>query len=183
MFGTHQRIVRTTSVVCFAGETVLMVHQDNSRGRMWTLPGGKVDPGESYEDAVVRECAEETAIVLSTPGEEPLRGVCLVEAICPEIHLTRMIFVTTIVGPTPRPVVNDIGGEVLDAEFTPIEEARERLRKLVVPAQRDPFLEALAGVARPYYCYTTSLADQGLRAAQPRRMTDDLSTGLVSPSV
>ncbi|TDD76778.1 (deoxy)nucleoside triphosphate pyrophosphohydrolase [Actinomadura darangshiensis] len=28
----------------------------------WELPGGKVDPGESDEDALVRECQEELAI-------------------------------------------------------------------------------------------------------------------------
>ncbi|MER7542503.1 (deoxy)nucleoside triphosphate pyrophosphohydrolase [Spirillospora sp. NPDC127506] len=28
----------------------------------WELPGGKVDPGESDEDALVRECDEELAI-------------------------------------------------------------------------------------------------------------------------
>lgn len=28
----------------------------------WELPGGKVDPGESDEDALVRECHEELAV-------------------------------------------------------------------------------------------------------------------------
>lgn len=36
----------------------------------WELPGGKVDPGESDEDAVVRECHEELAIKI-----RPLRRV------------------------------------------------------------------------------------------------------------
>jgi 8-oxo-dGTP diphosphatase len=31
----------------------------------WELPGGKVDPGESDEDALVRECHEELAIKIS----------------------------------------------------------------------------------------------------------------------
>lgn len=176
-----QRSVKTTSVLCFAGESVLMVHQENSRGRMWTLPGGKVDPGETYVDAVVRECAEETALVLSPANDAELCGVSCVEAICPEIHLTRMIFETQIAGPTPRPLVNDIGGEVLDAEFTPLPEARRRLEQLAVPAQREPFLAALAGVARPYYCYKTSQTGRGLVSAQPSGWGVEPANALVSP--
>jgi 8-oxo-dGTP diphosphatase len=31
----------------------------------WELPGGKVDPGESDEDALIRECHEELAVKIS----------------------------------------------------------------------------------------------------------------------
>lgn len=43
------------------GDEVLVVH----RGKYddWTLPKGKLDPGESWEQAAVREVYEETAVV------------------------------------------------------------------------------------------------------------------------
>lgn len=38
-------------------------------GTWWELPGGGIDPGESYVEAAVRELREETGIVTDTVGE------------------------------------------------------------------------------------------------------------------
>jgi 8-oxo-dGTP diphosphatase len=35
----------------------------------WEFPGGKVQPGESPEQAAVRECAEEAGLVVSVCGQ------------------------------------------------------------------------------------------------------------------
>jgi 8-oxo-dGTP pyrophosphatase MutT (NUDIX family) len=37
-------------------------------GTWWELPGGGLDPGETYREAIVREVAEETGIVIH-PGQ------------------------------------------------------------------------------------------------------------------
>jgi 8-oxo-dGTP diphosphatase len=42
---------------------VLLVKENYDRQR-WSLPGGAVEPGESDEDAAVREAAEEAGIVV-----------------------------------------------------------------------------------------------------------------------
>jgi 8-oxo-dGTP pyrophosphatase MutT (NUDIX family) len=38
-------------------------------GTWWELPGGGIDPGESYVEAAIRELREETGIVTDTVGE------------------------------------------------------------------------------------------------------------------
>ena len=38
---------------------------NNSRALLWEFVGGKVEPGESWEDALIRECREELAVTVA----------------------------------------------------------------------------------------------------------------------
>ncbi|WP_431930010.1 NUDIX domain-containing protein [Nonomuraea jabiensis] len=53
--------VRVTGVV-IENDQILLLDQDTDTGRSWSLPGGKVEPGEAIGDALVREMREETGI-------------------------------------------------------------------------------------------------------------------------
>lgn len=48
---------------------VLLVRRANEPGRgLWSLPGGRVEPGEAEEAAVVREVLEETGLRVTVDG-------------------------------------------------------------------------------------------------------------------
>lgn len=61
---------RVTNCVLLKGNEVLLL-QKPRRG-WWVAPGGKMEPGESIKDTVIREYREETGIFLKDPT---LKGV------------------------------------------------------------------------------------------------------------
>jgi ADP-ribose pyrophosphatase YjhB (NUDIX family) len=53
--------VRVTGVVVEDGR-ILLLNQDTGTGRSWSLPGGKLEAGETLAQALVREMKEETGL-------------------------------------------------------------------------------------------------------------------------
>jgi 8-oxo-dGTP pyrophosphatase MutT (NUDIX family) len=51
-------IVRAAGVLCIADGKVLLLHR--TKDKLWGLPGGKIEDGETPLDAALRECDEET---------------------------------------------------------------------------------------------------------------------------
>ncbi|MFD7325784.1 NUDIX hydrolase [Streptomyces sp. NPDC059875] len=72
-----------------AGRVLLGLHPTGT----WELPGGKVDPGESIEEAAVRELAEETTLVAAAADVEVI-GI-LLDALTSR-DLTRMTAVAVV---------------------------------------------------------------------------------------
>jgi phosphatase NudJ len=82
-------------VVVRRGKQFLLA-QERKYGRTWTIPGGRVEPGEKLVDAAVREVLEETGI----PVE--LDGIVRVEhSPSPTGSRVRMIFSGVPVDNTP----------------------------------------------------------------------------------
>ena len=84
---------------------------------VWSLPGGRVEAGETLAEAVLRELADATG----------LEGVCdelvgWVELMGPEHHFVILDFAVTVLEPRePTP-----GDDALEAEWVPLDQVAHR---------------------------------------------------------
>ena len=62
-----------------------------ARGLLWEFVGGKVEPGETKEQALIRECKEELDIEIQ-PNEE----FCVVEHEYPDVKIRLTVFLSKI---------------------------------------------------------------------------------------
>ena len=93
-----------------------------ARALLWEFVGGKVEPGETKEQALVRECQEELAITLSV-------GDIFMDLVheYPDITVHLSLFNATITEGTPQKLEhNDMRwispSEIPDYEFCPADE-------------------------------------------------------------
>ncbi|MEV0113614.1 NUDIX hydrolase [Streptomyces sp. NPDC050844] len=96
-FPTPHGLVGVGVVVLDASGRVLLGLGHDGR---WELPGGKVDPGESFEVAAVRELAEETG--LSADAEDVRIGAFFVDGERGVTRVTAGALVTTASGAPAR---------------------------------------------------------------------------------
>ena len=63
------RAVPAVGVVCLRGQEVLLVRRGNppKRGE-WSIPGGRIEPGETARQAALRELHEETGVAAELVG-------------------------------------------------------------------------------------------------------------------
>ena len=56
------------AIITDAGGRLLLIKRGHEPGKgLWSIPGGRVEPGETDEQAVIREIREETGLVVQ-PG-------------------------------------------------------------------------------------------------------------------
>ena len=61
------KITEVVAALIWQGNTFMICQRPahKARGLLWEYGGGKVEPGETKEQALIRECREELAITLS----------------------------------------------------------------------------------------------------------------------
>lgn len=119
-----QEITEVVAALIWEGDRFLICQRPahKARGLLWEFVGGKVEPGETKEQALVRECQEELAITLSV-GEVFMD----VDHIYPDLHVHLTLFHAAIRAGTPQMLEhNDIrwitAEEIPQYAFCPADE-------------------------------------------------------------
>ena len=99
-----------------------------ARGLLWEFVGGKVEPGETKEQALIRECQEELAVTVA------VQDVFMeIDHVYPDLTVHLTLFNASIAEGTPQKIEhNDLRWITVDEidqyEFCPADE--EILRRL-----------------------------------------------------
>lgn len=126
--------VPAVGVVCLRGEEVLLIRRGRPpRLGEWSLPGGRIEPGERAVDAALRELREETGVEAQIIGL-----VDVVDGLFPDagVHYVLIDYVARWLGGEPV-----AGDDAADSRFMPIDEALELVAwdetKRIIRAARD----------------------------------------------
>ena len=126
-------MTEVVAALIWEGETFLICQRPahKARGLLWEFVGGKVEPGETREEALVRECREELDIRVAV-GEPFMEVIHAYPDLT--VHLT--LFHASIAEGTPRKLEHQDIRWIREAEipqyrFCPADEAiLERLREV-----------------------------------------------------
>ena len=108
--------VPAVGVVCLRGDEVLLIRRGTPpRMGEWSLPGGRIEPGERAVDAALRELREETGVEARIIGL-----IDVVDGLFPEAgrHYVLIDYVAEWTGGEPV-----AGDDAADAVFMPVQAA------------------------------------------------------------
>ena len=107
--------VPAVGVVCLKGDAVLLIRRGRPpRQGEWSLPGGRIEPGERAVDAALRELREETGV-----EAEIVALVDVVDGVFPEAGLHYVLIDYAARWLSGQPVAGD---DAVEARFVPLAE-------------------------------------------------------------
>ena len=107
--------VPAVGVVCLRGEAVLLIRRGTPpRQGEWSLPGGRIEPGERAVDAALRELREETGVEAEITGL-----VDVVDGLFPEAGRHYVLIDYAARWLSGEPVAGDDASE---ARFVPLDQ-------------------------------------------------------------
>ena len=108
--------VPAVGVVCLKGDEVLLIRRGKPpRVGEWSLPGGRIEPGERAVDAALRELAEETGVEARIAGL-----IDVVDGLFPEAGMHYVLIDYAAIWQGGEPVAGDDATEAL---FMPLDQA------------------------------------------------------------
>ncbi|MET4426683.1 NUDIX domain-containing protein [Bradyrhizobium sp. RT3a] len=143
----HDLVALTAaSIAVFDEHHRILLGKDVERG-FWAMPGGAVDPHEEPADAAVRECFEETGLLVRPEGLIGVFGGPEFLVYYPNgdvAYYTTIAFLATIVGGshTPR------DGEMSELQYFDRAECEDLTMS---PSSRLIARQAFANLGRPYF--------------------------------
>lgn len=131
-----------TGVVVVAGDAVLLIQEPDyfTREPIWSLPSGKIEAGESPDQAAVRELAEESGCRLEITE---LDLIAMTTVTHRGAGLSRSWTFTATADPGIELRPADPDESIMDARWVPRDEAVTRLARLGYSPLREPALRYL----------------------------------------
>lgn len=108
------RLVPTpcAGVVCLKGDAVLLIRRGKApRAGQWSIPGGRIEPGERAADAALRELREETGVAAVLTGL-----IDVIDHIDEQRHYVLIDYAARWTGGEPV-----AGDDALEAVFAPLD--------------------------------------------------------------
>ena len=118
-------MVEVVAALIWQGDKFMICQrpENKARGLLWEFVGGKVEPGETKEQALIRECQEELAVMLSV-------GDMFMDVVheYPDLTVHLTLYNATIADGEPQKLEhNDIQwitpSEIPNYEFCPADQA------------------------------------------------------------
>lgn len=138
------RINHVTVGILRQDNSLLLIQQMfSSRPPLWLLPGGMVEPGELFPEALVREFREETGLTVETIG----RLAYAMQIDHPERREQTIAHVFEVDAWSGELCSDDPDNEILAVAWVPLSDALPRLAEIHWTAVREPLLAYLSGEA------------------------------------